>query len=500
MSLTSFLQNRDREECIKFQEELKRIVPDKSKFMTLENKYKAFDTKRSLKVDYNLSDRNEASLFGIEFDYLARFRIAQIVYKNKFEVVSRLVAENFFYRFELPDDILNKLSDRYLNIKGRIKNYIENKECIDDKFINDIFTLSILEQCWRGNTLPKDLNILFSTPSNEFKEELQKVLILFESSFIDKVVRTNSILKYNPEFGEASKAIGGADADIYIDGTLYDFKCTKSIGYKSKDVQQIIGYYILDIIGKRRGSSNGFTNTLEGYDIERIALYSARIGEIYYFNINNIDKNILEEVVVEIEKILFKYKKIKKSNMTYKSKKYKKNRSGNLIGKCIKGIIAVILIILLASTVKLLDGEKYITNLINKFSSNESIVEEKNEKDIRADFENVKMNSKELLSKSQGFFKYYNSLISALRSYDISNINNAVIVYDLSDELLNDMYQEFKRDFTEEAFSKITSEQLIWIDNKLSLQKSLENDELNMYRELINMTLNKCEEWNSFYK
>ena len=113
MSLTSFLQNRDREECIKFQEELKRIVPDKSKFMTLENKYKAFDTKRSLKVDYNLSDRNEASLFGIEFDYLVRFRIAQIVYKNKFEVVSRLVAENFFYRFELPDDILNKLSERY---------------------------------------------------------------------------------------------------------------------------------------------------------------------------------------------------------------------------------------------------------------------------------------------------------------------------------------------------------------------------------------------------
>ena len=32
---------------------------------------------------------------------------------------------------------------------------------------------------------------------------------------------------------------------IYIDGTLYDFKCTKKERYVWKDVAQILGYYLL---------------------------------------------------------------------------------------------------------------------------------------------------------------------------------------------------------------------------------------------------------------
>lgn len=47
------------------------------------------------------------------------------------------------------------------------------------------------------------------------------------------------------------------------------------------------------------------------------------------------------------------------------------------------------------------------------------------------------MNSQQILTIRQGFSRYVNSLIKTLRFYDVSEINNAIIVYKLSDELLN---------------------------------------------------------------
>lgn len=487
MSLTSFLQSKDKENCIKFQEEIKKITPKKNQFKSLNSTYSAFDTKRELKVEYNLKDKREASLIGIEFDYLARFRVAQIVYKNKYEVISDLVAENFFYRFKLrlSSDIFDKLSKKYLKVKQKIQEYIENRKAIDDEFINDIYLLALLEQCWRGNVLPSDLSVLFSNPSYEFKEELKKLLIVYESKFIDKVVKSNSTVKYNPQFGVASEAIKGADADIYIDGTLYDFKCTKNIGYKTKDAQQVIGYYILDIIGKNRDNSRS-DQTLLGYDIKRLAIYSARIGEIYYFDISNIENNIINNVVMEIEKILFTNSKTKR-NKTEENKK-----SLREYGKI---IMIILLVILVFNVINILNNKKFISNL----NKNE-VIQVVTEKDIISDFDSVKINSQQILTRGQGFLRYYNSLIKVLRSYDVNEISNAIIVYELSDELLNNMYNQFKNDFSEESFSKITQEQLVWIDKKIFLQNSLKDDELNMYKELITMTLNKCEEWANFYK
>lgn len=62
----------------------------------------------------------------------------------------------------------------------------------------------------------------------------------------------------------------------------------------------------------------------------------------------------------------------------------------------------------------------------------------------------------DLLQKEQGFFRYYSALVSTLKSYDVSNLENAKVVYDLSDELLNNMYREFKENLAPEDFKKIT--------------------------------------------
>ena len=94
---------------------------------------------------------------------------------------------------------------------------------------------------------------------------------------------------------------GGADADIYIDGTLYDFKCTKREGYVWKDVSQILGYYLLDCISK---DSKDRENDLDKYEIRRIAFYKARFGEVEYYDVS---RESYSQTIKEFEKIFWKY-------------------------------------------------------------------------------------------------------------------------------------------------------------------------------------------------
>lgn len=118
---------------------------------------------------------------------------------------------------------------------------------------------------------------------DEIFDDLVILSDVFQNKVIDSgLVTENSIVVYNPSFGRASKLCGGADADIYIDGTLYDFKCTKKVGYVWNEVAQILGYYLLDNISKK---NNDPDNKLGKYKIDRIAFYRARFGEIEYYDI-----------------------------------------------------------------------------------------------------------------------------------------------------------------------------------------------------------------------
>ena len=104
----------------------------------------------------------------------------------------------------------------------------------------------------------------------------------FKNTFIEKdLVHTTSLVIFNPMFGIGSLACGGADADIYIDGVLYDFKSTKTIGYNKLDVAQLSMYYYLNIIASYAEHCK-IPATLKDYNILKIAFYKARFGEIEY--------------------------------------------------------------------------------------------------------------------------------------------------------------------------------------------------------------------------
>ncbi len=55
-------------------------------------------------------------------------------------------------------------------------------------------------------------------------------------------------------------------------------------------------------------------------------------------------------------------------------------------------------------------------------------------------------------------------------------------------------------DWNKEDFDKLTESQLKWIEKKTKIEEEYKNDDLVRYQTLIEMTLDKCEEWTEYYR
>lgn len=81
--------------------------------------------------------------------------------------------------------------------------------------------------------------------------------------------KAKSICILNPIFGEASRAIGGADADLVIDDLLLDVKVRKTTEVRGPDFQALMGYYLLYRI-------SGISGLQMQPPISRVGFYFAR--------------------------------------------------------------------------------------------------------------------------------------------------------------------------------------------------------------------------------
>ncbi|PEO24957.1 hypothetical protein COL24_01030 [Bacillus toyonensis] len=118
-----------------------------------------------------------------------------------------------------------------------------------------------------------------------------------EKFFIPEIVHKESKVVYNPNFGLASMIVDGADGDIIIDGVLYDFKTGKPFAYSRVNAAQLIGYYFLNDISLI-AMELGYESS--SFDIEKVALYKARYGEIEYFDLKNTNAEKNTEITTEL--------------------------------------------------------------------------------------------------------------------------------------------------------------------------------------------------------
>ncbi|MFA9559648.1 hypothetical protein ACERII_20260 [Evansella sp. AB-rgal1] len=281
LSLTSRINGkmkRDKE----FKEILLSIEPHKNDYYTLSEK-PPFSIEYEMLVSNNDLSSYESSLVGTAFDYLARFRIAQFI-KNE-DALQWFVATQSFTKYKFNKDYEKlKLYTEWLET---IQKYINDNSISITNILEIAIHFAKLEHLFRNGTKKENVDVnyvFFEQAPESVISNLENLMIVFEEKFMTpEILKKNSQVFFNPNFGVGSSLVSGADADIFIDGTLYDFKTTKSQLLNQKDSLQLVGYFLLNELQKDCGYLVGVNFDM---NIERLAFYKARFGEVEYYDIN----------------------------------------------------------------------------------------------------------------------------------------------------------------------------------------------------------------------
>ena len=234
-------------------------------------------------------------LTGTAFDYLFRFKLKNL---NPGAWTNRWVAETALgllptdYDEEelkteskatgVPVDVLReiigfKVGRQPSPLREKVENLIVEARQVYDQYIrsgamNDeviraTVHLAQIDPIYRADYVDPNLGQVDNLIIQELRELIE---IVDDQAF---VARDHCLL--NPTFGDASREVGGADADFIIDGCLVDIKTTTSAEFKRKQFDQLIGYYILHDIGGIGGDSDAPVTTL--------GVYYSRYGELCTF-------------------------------------------------------------------------------------------------------------------------------------------------------------------------------------------------------------------------
>ncbi|MFH1607217.1 MAG: hypothetical protein ABIC91_07745 [Nanoarchaeota archaeon] len=198
------------------------------------------------------------SLVGTAFDYLLRFYIKR---HNPLAKTSKWIAEI----------ALNCIEDE--NLKTKLTNTVENSKLVYQEYLkngiltDDVLKIAILlakiDPIYRAGYIDQNINIV---DEGDIEDLRNLINLVDKDSFTAK---KNCLL--NPTFGNASRLVGGADADIVLDNQIIDMKTTKFLKLKEQDFHQLIGYYILSLIG-------GIDGADDNLDIKTISIYFCRHG------------------------------------------------------------------------------------------------------------------------------------------------------------------------------------------------------------------------------
>ena len=235
----------------------------------------------------NSSLGNSAGEIGTAFDYLFRFNLertnkikvqendcwaAENGYNAILNIISLNKSKNIIIGYK-KDKVVNRLSfkklitEEFSNAKKNHKKFIK-----DGLLTNELIKSSII--------LAKlDLVIRISRIDANFDSiEIDKILEL-EELFYNvpwEIFKTTTEYCFlNPSFGKGSELVGGADADIIIGDTLIDIKTNREFKVERQDLNQIIGYYLLSILGKL------------DIQIKNIGIYYARYGYLWKISLTD---------------------------------------------------------------------------------------------------------------------------------------------------------------------------------------------------------------------
>ena len=222
-------------------------------------------------------------IIGTAFDYLFRFYL-QYHNKDKCIVNDKWVAyggyEGIKNVWKKNKSETLKLSNRFTEAKKRHELFIKKGE-LTDELISDTLFLAKLDLYVRSKLIAPDIFVESKLDIEDLKN-LYKVINACDFTTDEKCF-------LNPHFCQGSTLVRGADADIILGDTLIDIKVTKNLKIEREYFNQIIGYYILSLIGN-------INCEYSGKIIKYVGIYFARHGLLWKVPISSLgDEKKIED-------------------------------------------------------------------------------------------------------------------------------------------------------------------------------------------------------------
>ena len=223
------------------------------------------------------------AMMGIAFDYLMRFYLEYHNPKAKTEPWVAEISVLKISKMEMIEqnlpfyDIFDKAIENLEFARVAYSKFKKNG-ILNEDILKSVILLAQLDPIYRAGYINPNMGVVDNGDIQDLRNLISLVNI--------EDFKANSYCLLNPTFGEGSKLVGGADADIVIDNQMIDIKTTKKAEVSSEMFNQIIGYYILGTIGGIGREKFDISNISEiGFYFSRYGIkYMYEVGEIIEFN------------------------------------------------------------------------------------------------------------------------------------------------------------------------------------------------------------------------
>ena len=268
------------------------MVPNEDLFSTLAGN-EPFSSQYKLYVPMRVKGDMSHILIELAFHYIAKVIVAAYCNDTNCNPFENSIAERSIRNLQpkIEKSYFQEVYERYEYATMQLQNYIDGEDNSTNNIIQHCFFLAKLDICYRKAAIPSDLSQFFTPATPDEVIEIKEMALKFGKSFIPRVLRPESKIIFNPNFGFGECLIGETECDMIIDKTIIDLRTDIGTSYPRDRVTKSMVHFLLTEINR------DFGNKENAFPIDNLVFYSARYGETEILSLEDIDQYDITKAV-----------------------------------------------------------------------------------------------------------------------------------------------------------------------------------------------------------
>lgn len=268
------------------------IVPNDDLFSTLSGN-EPFSSQYKLYVPMRVKGDMSHILIELAFHYIAKVIVAAYCNDTNCNPFENSIAERSIRNLQpkIEKSYFQEVYERYEYATMQLQNYIDGEDNSTNNIIQHCFFLAKLDICYRKAAIPSDLSQFFTPATPDEVIEIKEMALKFGKSFIPRVLRPESKIIFNPNFGFGECLIGETECDMIIDKTIIDLRTDIGTSYPRDRVTKSMVHFLLTEINR------DFGNKENAFPIDNLVFYSARYGETEILSLEDIEQYDITKAV-----------------------------------------------------------------------------------------------------------------------------------------------------------------------------------------------------------